>query len=142
MTRPAAPNPRRQIFTGGVVRSVLKGFHHVVLFCKDTAASRDWYARVGFEYLRGYHGMHWFRLGPSEIMLHPADSPSGGPGPVLHAAVANVDELFRRVVEAGFTPVDHQQGGRPIAASITHAGGAREFELRDPDGHNWAFTQA
>lgn len=122
---------------------MLLGVHHLVLFCRDTEAARAWYAAVGFPYLRGYDGMHWFALGTSEIMLHPAEESSGGPGSAaLHAAVDDVDALFARVVAAGLTPVDHQRDGAPIAGPVTRPWGAREFELPDPDGHNWAFTQA
>jgi catechol 2,3-dioxygenase-like lactoylglutathione lyase family enzyme len=122
---------------------VIQGFHHLVLFCRDTEASKRWYESVGFEYLRGYHGMHWFRLGDGEVMLHPAENGSGGRGTVaLHAAVTDVDALYRHVVECGLEPLDHQSDGTPLAGPVTRPWGDREFELCDPDGHNWAFTQA
>ena len=115
----------------------------MVLFCRDTEEARRWYETLGFDYLRGYHGMHWFRLGDGEIMLHPAESGSGGPGTAaLHAAVSDVDALFERVVVAGLLPVDHQGDGSPLTGPVTRPWGDREFELPDPDGHNWAFTQA
>jgi catechol 2,3-dioxygenase-like lactoylglutathione lyase family enzyme len=116
-------------------------FHSLVLFSKDTEASRAWYEQVGFPYLRGYHGMHWFRLGEGEVMLHPAPAASGG-GPHLHAAVADLDGLFRRVAAAGLQPIDHQQPGVVLEAPVRRPWGAREFELDDPDGHRWAFTAA
>lgn len=126
-----------------IAQSTLLGVHHLVLFCRDTDASRAWYERVGFEYLRGYHGMHWFRLGATEIMLHPADVSSAGKQPVaFHAAVTDVDAFFGHVVAQGLQPVDHQGDGAPLSGPVTRPWGDREFELYDPDGHNWAFTQA
>lgn len=121
---------------------MLKGFHHVVLFCRDTEASRDWYAKVGFEYLRGHDGMHWFRLGDGEILLHPDGAGPGPGGPVLHVAVADVNQLFQHVVARGLQPRDHQQGGAVLDGPVTRPWGAQEFELTDPDGYRWAFTQA
>jgi catechol 2,3-dioxygenase-like lactoylglutathione lyase family enzyme len=121
---------------------MLQGLHHLVLFCRDTEASRDWYTRAGFEHLRGHDGMHWFRFGTAEILLHPADGGPGGYVPAIHAAVDDVDAHFRRVVGQGLKPFDHQQEGRSIEAPVTRAWGAREFELVDHDGHRWAFTEA
>lgn len=54
---------------------VIGGMHRIVLFCKDPDASKAWYERVGFQYVHGHGGMHWFRWGGGEIMLHPAHGP-------------------------------------------------------------------
>jgi len=67
----------------------------VVLFCRSTEVSREWYAKLGFEYLRGFDGMHWFRLGEGELMLHPTDGEPQPQGTILHAAVSDVDTYFR-----------------------------------------------
>lgn len=123
--------------------SMFTGFHHIVLFCLDTEASKQWYETVGFDYLRGYAGMHWFTLGASQIMLHPAEQGSGGRHTAaLHAAVSDVDALFRHITERGLVPEDHQGEGSPVIGPVTRPWGDREFELIDPDGHNWAFTQS
>jgi len=122
--------------------SSIRGLRSLVLFCRDTDVSRRWYEQVGFEYLRGYEGMHWFRLGSAEIMLHPSTEAARGAVPEVHAAVADVEELFRAVAERGLTPRDHQQPGLRLQAPVTRPWGDREFELEDPDGHRWAFTQA
>jgi uncharacterized glyoxalase superfamily protein PhnB len=121
---------------------LIKGLHHIVLFCRDTEASRAWYELAGFTYKHGYDSMHWFHFGNAEIMLHPATETRRGTGPALHAAVTDVDALFRLVKENGLTPVDHQQGGKAIEAPVTRPWGHREFDLTDPDGHQWAFTQS
>jgi catechol 2,3-dioxygenase-like lactoylglutathione lyase family enzyme len=120
---------------------MLTGFHHVVLFCRDPERSREWYARAGFEYNRGYHGMHWFNAGPFEIMLHPAERGSGEHTPHLHIATSDVDRLFARTVAAGLEPLDHQQPGARLVGPVTRPWGEREFELVDPDGHRLIFTQ-
>lgn len=122
---------------------MISGYHHLVLFCGDTERSREWYAALGFEYLRGYEGMHWFAVGPAELMLHPAgphDAPGGGPG--IHFATDDVQALFARAVAAGMEPFDHQQPGMKLTAPVAMPWGDVQFELLDPDGHALAFIQA
>jgi uncharacterized glyoxalase superfamily protein PhnB len=114
----------------------------VVLMCRDTAASRRWYEAMGFSWLRGHAGMEWMAAGATEIMLHPAPRPSGGSGLCLHAGVADAAAAFRRARAAGLSPYDHQQPGQELTGPVTRPWGAIEFELDDPDGHRWAFTQA
>jgi catechol 2,3-dioxygenase-like lactoylglutathione lyase family enzyme len=113
----------------------------VVLFCRDAEACRAWYVGLGFAYLRGYEGMHWVGLGDVEVMLHPAETSSGGSGLCLHAAVADVDAAFARAREMGLDPYDHQQRGETLPGPVERPWGVREFELDDPEGHRWAFTQ-
>lgn len=120
---------------------LITGLHHVVLFCRDTEASRGWYERAGFTYLRGYEGMHWFALGDAEVMLHPGGQGTSPGAPVLHAAVSDVRAAFDHVREQGLSPVDHQASGEPLAGPVTRPWGDEEFELQDPDGQWWAFTQ-
>ena len=120
---------------------MITGFHHIVLFCSDTSRSKQWYEQVGFAYQRGYEGMHWFALGQGEIMLHPGGREGGGGGPAIHVAVAALDDLFARVKQAGLQPLDHQQPGVTLDAPVLRPWGAREFELQDPDGQRWAFTE-
>lgn len=121
---------------------MLSGLHHVVLFCADTERSREWYARAGFEYNRGYGGMHWFNAGPHEFMLHPAEQGPSGNAPHIHVATPDVDALFEQVTTAGLQPLDHQQPGVVINGPVTRPWGDREFELEDPDGHRIVVTQS
>ncbi|WP_163099201.1 VOC family protein [Peribacillus alkalitolerans] len=119
---------------------MFQGIHHIVLFCKDTNLSKNWYEKVGFEFVRGYEGMFWFQLGGIEIMLHPSDV--SNPGLTnLHVAVHNVSQVFQHVIDQGLEPVDHQQPGEKITGPVTRPWGDIEFELADPDGHLWAFTE-
>lgn len=120
---------------------MITGFHHIVLFCEDTATSKAWFEQVGFAYKRGYHGMHWFALGGAEIMLHPGGAGTDVRAPIVHVAVTDVDALFTRVKSAGLAPFDHQSPTSVLLAPVTRAWGEREFELRDPDGQVWAFTE-
>ncbi len=120
---------------------MITGLHHVVLFCSDTEASRSWYERAGFDYLRGYDGMHWFKLGDSEIMLHPGGEGTPPGAPVLHAAVSDARAAFERALEHGLTPVDHQAPGKRLDGPVVRPWGDVEFELQDPDGQWWAFTE-
>lgn len=121
---------------------MIAGIHHLVLFCADTERSREFYASLGFEYLRGYDGMHWFKVGTAELMLHPAEAGEKRGAPVIHFATPDVNELFEVAVAAGTEPFDHQQPGVRLTAPVTHPWGDVEFELLDPDGHVLAFTQA
>lgn len=120
---------------------MIRGFHHIVLFCEDTEVSKKWYERVGFAYKRGYEGMHWFALGDGEIMLHPGGARADGNAAVVHASVIELDALFKRVLEAGLRPLDHQLPDSVLERPVTRPWGYREFELHDPDGHLWAFTE-
>src|SRR5690625_586660 len=140
--------------------AMIGGLHRLVLFCRDTEASKQWYERVGFTYKHGHDGMHWFALGEGEIMLHPtglhpaAPEPesvnpsagvaaSGGPKEVsaIHTIVPDVDALFAHVRRQGLTPFDHQEPGVALDKPVVRPWGDREFELTDPDGHRWAFTE-
>ncbi len=120
---------------------MITGFHHIVLFCTDTDTSRRWYESAGFAYLRGYEGMHWFALGDGEIMLHPGGRKLPDSASVVHVGVSALDELFGKVVKAGLRPFDHQQPGAVLSGPVTRPWGDREFEIQDPDGHRWAFTE-
>lgn len=121
---------------------MIAGFHHIVLFCTDTEASRGWYEQVGFVYKRGYRGMHWFELGDGEIMLHPGGGSAGVNAATVHVAVTALDELFERVRNAGLEPFDHQDPGARLEEPVVRPWGDREFELKDPDGRVWAFNEA
>lgn len=85
--------------------------------------------------------MHWFALGDAEIMLHPGGSGVSDSHPTLHAAVSNLDVLFNRITQQGFKPFDHQAPGKALDAPVVRPWGDREFELADPDGQIWAFTE-
>ncbi len=117
------------------------GLHHLVLYCRDAEAARWWYEKVGFEYLRGEEGAHWFRFGAAEIILRPSEKTSGKDCPAIHAIVSDVDRFFRLVRERGLVPIDHLLENRPLEAPVTRPWGEREFELDDPEGHRWVFTQ-
>ena len=121
---------------------MLEAMNYAVLFCKDTDACRAWYEKAGFVYRHGYEGMHWLGVGDDQVMLHPAEESSGGSGLCLHVAVGDVDAHFRHVVEQGLAPYDHQQPGKALDGPVVREWGAREFEMNDPEGHRWAFTQS
>lgn len=120
----------------------VSGLHHIVLFCADTEISRRFYESLGFAYLRGYEGMHWFALGEAELMLHPADPGQKTGLPVIHFATPDVDALFAQALAAGLQPFDHQNPGTPLTGPVLRPWGDLEFELVDPDGQWLAFTQS
>lgn len=119
---------------------MLDGLMRLVLFASGPEVSKAWYEKAGFTYLHGYDGMYWFKVGTTEVMLHPATHviPSDTS---FHVATPDVNALFQSFVARGFHPVDHQQPGMHISEPVTRPWGDREFELDDPDGHHWAFTQ-
>lgn len=119
---------------------MIKGLDHIVLFCKDTENSKEWYKSAGFQYSHGYEGMHWFHLGSGLVMLHPTDVTNPGITEV-HAAVSDVKGFFRFVQENGLTPIDHQNGKKVLTEPVTRPWGDIQFELEDLDGHRWAFTE-
>lgn len=119
---------------------MFEGIHHIVLFCKDTEQSKIWYEQAGFTYKQGYEGMYWFTFGGVEIMLHPIDQADPG-RTEIHIAVAHAQDVFTYLSERGFELTDHQQSGKKIEGPVTRPWGDVEFELTDPDGHRWAFTE-
>jgi uncharacterized glyoxalase superfamily protein PhnB len=122
--------------------NMIIGLRYLVLMCKDTNKSKQWYDKVGFEYLHGHEGMYFYKLGQSQLMLHPSEEEISPDSVSLHVNVSDVNELFQQVVDAGFEPVDHQQPGVTIKEPVNRPWGDVEFELRDPDGYRWAFTQS
>ncbi|HEX7004785.1 MAG TPA: VOC family protein [Trueperaceae bacterium] len=120
---------------------MIEGFHHVVIFCSDTEASRAWYGRVGFRYLRGYEGMHWFALGDAEIMLHPGGRRGRDSKPNLHVSVRDAAAELARLNAVGIEAFDHQDPAGPITEPVTRPWGDVEFEIYDPDGQIWVFTE-
>jgi catechol 2,3-dioxygenase-like lactoylglutathione lyase family enzyme len=119
---------------------MFEGIKHIVIFCKNTQKSKEWYHKLGFTYQRGYEGMHWFAINNMELMLHPVEDANPG-YTTVHLKVKDVAELFNYVITQGLEPLDHQQSGTKISKPVKRQWGDIEFELIDPDGHKWAFTQ-
>jgi catechol 2,3-dioxygenase-like lactoylglutathione lyase family enzyme len=120
---------------------MIVGLHHVVLFCSNPEVSRGWYERAGFRYLHGHGGMHWLALGGAQVMLHPLGDAGASTGGHPNVAVENADAAFAQVVSQGLVPVDHQRPGVGIDGPVMRDWGDREFELRDPDGQWWVYTE-
>ena len=75
----------------------MNGVLDIVIFCKDTNSPKNWYEKVGFEQLRCHDGMHWFKVGNGELMLHPTDTQSNTDA-VFQLIVNEVDLLFEKCV--------------------------------------------
>jgi uncharacterized glyoxalase superfamily protein PhnB len=113
---------------------------------KDAPAAIAWLGKAfGFEEIVAYKGpdgniVHAeLRLEGNLIMMggerpdhYPVRSPSsvGTPTQGTYVFVQNVDALWERAVAAGAEVV------RPLADTDY---GAREFGVRDPEGHLWDF---
>jgi uncharacterized glyoxalase superfamily protein PhnB len=121
---------------------MFKGINNVVIFCSNTEASKAWYEKAGFTTKRAYEGMFWLDAGRGdEVMLHPTAEKPSGMRTVIHVAVADVRGLFKKVKANGLRPYDHQDPKKDISEPVTMPWGAIEFEMSDPDGTRWAFTQ-
>ncbi|GAA0315344.1 hypothetical protein GCM10008967_02350 [Bacillus carboniphilus] len=119
---------------------MLEKIHHLVLFSTNTEIAKEWFERVGFAYSHGFEGMHWFQLGQTEIMLHPADEANPG-DTAIHIAVKDVHTLFNHVVAQDLEPYEHSNPNQMLSEPVTQPWGDVEFELKTPDGHKIAFTQ-
>lgn len=117
----------------------MKFLKYIVLFNKDTNKSKEWYAKVGFEYVRGFDGMHWFRVGEVEVMLHPADEKDNSGDAQYHIAVEDVHSFFNKMKQAGLQPVDDHS--MEIVTEPVKRDRGTDFGLADPDGYLWVFTQ-
>lgn len=119
---------------------MIQRLSHLVLFCRDTAASLSWYQAAGFSLAYGHQDMYFLHFGSAQIMLHPSEQGPAGHAPEIYAAVADLDAHFAAVRTAGLVP-DHHQVKGPLDAPHTTPWGSREFGLTDPDGHRWGFVQ-
>lgn len=119
---------------------MFEGINHLVLFCQNTDTSKVWYEKLGFDYIHGYDGMYWFAFNGIKIMLHPTEDSNPG-FTTIHVSVKDVYKVIEHVNKIGLEPFDHQQPGIKLTEPVKRPWGAIEFELIDPDGHKWAFTQ-
>jgi catechol 2,3-dioxygenase-like lactoylglutathione lyase family enzyme len=118
----------------------MNGILDIVIFCKDTNASKTWYEDVGFEFLRGHDGMYWFKIGEGELMLHPDDTKSKSGDGVYQFVVKDLLSLSTQLNEKGFSLIDFSTGAT-LTDPIVRPWGYKEFGLRDPDNYTWAFIE-
>lgn len=107
----------------------------VTLAVSDMARSVRFYEALGFQRLYGgpEDDFTSYRVGSSFLNLQL--DVAGSRGPVWGRAifwVDDVDQMYRRVLDAGFQPA-----GEPADASW----GERYFHVRDPDGHELSFAR-
>lgn len=110
---------------------------YFVFYSKNTEKSKAWYEKVGFEYLRGFDGMYWFKVGEVEIMLHPVEDKKESGDAQYHIHVDDVHTFIQQVKEAGFQPVDSHHM-TPINEPVVREWGT-DFALIDPDQYTWVF---
>jgi len=95
----------------------------------------DFYRAVGFELVDGGRDGPFttFRVGRNYLNLATWDpAVTWGVWGRIVFYVGDVDGQFRRVVEAGFTPLFEPRDA---------PWGERYFHLRDPDGHELSFAK-
>jgi PhnB protein len=130
------------------VKPIPEGYRNVTpyLVVKGAAAAIEYYKRVfgATERMRmdgpgGTVGHAELEIGDSVVMLADEFPDMGFRGPKtiggtpvsLHAYVENVDEVFKRAVDAGARPV------RPVENQFY---GDRLGTLEDPFGHVWSIA--
>jgi catechol 2,3-dioxygenase-like lactoylglutathione lyase family enzyme len=108
----------------------------VTLATADMDTSVEFYEAMGFEPLYGGRDSAFtsFRVGSGYLNIQ-AD-PAHAPVPSIWGRVIfyvdDVDAVFHRAVEAGYSPEMD-----PVDAPW----GERHFHLRDPDGHELSFAR-
>ena len=118
---------------------LIQELHQIIVFCRDQTASRDWYERAGFAFLRFEDGAYRFELGRGEIVLEPGTR-QAREAQTIRVVVRDVLEHFHTVQIRGLIPFHHDEPD-PLEAPSIRPWGDVEFELRDPDGYIWAFVQ-
>ena len=106
----------------------------ITLATRSIARAVSFYEAIGCARIGGSAetGFVSFRIGGQFLNLQQVDGASfGGWGRVI-LYVADVDEMYRRVVSCGFSPE---------FAPRDAAWGERYFHLRDPDGHELSFAR-
>ncbi|MFD1811470.1 VOC family protein [Rhodococcus gannanensis] len=112
---------------------------HALLYAEDPAAARDFFRDVlGWTHIDAGGGWLIFRSGPSELAIHPADTPTGQ----HHEISFMCDDLDATVAElrsrgASFEgDVGKQPWGRTIRLVVPGAGSVLMYEPAHPPAHS------
>lgn len=116
-------------------RPGIQSISAVTLVTRDMARSIGFYTSLGFDLIRGgpEAGFSSFAVGDGflNLMAGPGERSASGWGRVIFY-VSDVDELYRKALEAGLTPE-----APPRDAEWDE----RYFHLTDPDGHELSFAR-
>ncbi len=119
--------------------------HRVVLYYTDTEEAFEWFVGLGFPFLRCQEDTYWFELGEAALMLRPKVGRTEVDDLMtIHVAVPDVLAVFRLARRLGFQPFDHlsDRFDEALREPVRRPWGEVEFNLLDPGGYLWAFTQA
>jgi catechol 2,3-dioxygenase-like lactoylglutathione lyase family enzyme len=119
---------------GAYAVRVFREINAITLVCTDMAASVRFYSSLGLAITYGGPDSPFTTLafGSGHVNLQcTGDSPGTGWGRVV-LFVDDPDEIHRRAVVAGYTPL-----GYPTDATW----GERYFHIHDPDGHELSFAR-
>jgi len=113
--------------------SPIESISAVTLATQSMAKSVEFYRSLGFELASGgpRAAFSTFRVGGQYLNIIAASDQPGWWGRVIFW-VADVDQMYRRVLEAGQSPE-----APPCDADW----GERYFHVRDPDGHELSFAR-
>jgi len=115
--------------------SLIESLSAVTFATRDMAIAVRFYHALGFEKIYGGESADFtsFRAGPGylNLGLRKDPGPFEGWGRAIFY-VTDVDAMYARAREAGFTPEFEPRDA---------AWGERYFHLRDPDGHELSFAR-
>ena len=113
---------------------MIESISAVTLATRDMRRAVQFYRMLGLQLAHGGEEAAFtsFRAGPNFLNLisQPIERPRGWWGRVIFYE-PNVDELYARLVAAGY---------RPLTAPRDAEWGERFFHLTDPDGHELSFA--
>ncbi len=121
-------------WSGMTDHSPIRSISAVTLFVGDMNRSVAFYTSLGFDVVYGGPGSTFTSLGAGDQFLNLMADPGARLarwGRVI-VFVDNVDDLYRRAVEAGL---------RPEAPPRDAEWGERYFHVDDPDGHQLSFAR-
>lgn len=115
--------------------ATITGFNAASIFVEDYRGTVDFYvSKLGFAAEEQSERATMLRAGDFQLLVHMGGPAAAPPdlGMHLHLWVNDVDGYYRELVERGVHVPEAPQD-RPW--------GLRTFQVRDPNGYEWEFTQ-
>ena len=104
---------------------------------RDFAASKAFYAALGFEVPWSSDDLAYVRHGTTSFLLQKFYVADHAGNFMMHLLVENVDDWHRHVVESGIV----EQFGIRVEAPADRPWGIRDFPMTDPAGVLWRIGQ-
>jgi catechol 2,3-dioxygenase-like lactoylglutathione lyase family enzyme len=104
---------------------------------RDFAASKAFYAQLGFELPWSSEDLAYVRHGSTSFLLQKFFVPEHAGNFMMHLLVEDVDEWHRHVLSCGVV----QEFGSHVEPPADRPWGLRDFPLTDPSGVLWRIGQ-